>query len=299
MKYAVGIDIGGTNTRVALVDENYHVWERVQFATDVVDPFVTIAKIDEVVKAFSGRICGIGVSCPGILDVEHGTIVKASNFKEQWQNFKICKELETVTGLPVYLENDANLAGLAEAVVGEGKNHRIVQFLTISTGLGAGQVIDQKIVNGAHGFAQEVSLACMWEKGPSHGGLLPGCIECISSGTAITHRAKEAGLDVKHAGEVNDLAVQGNAVAQEIMRDAKVYLANFIATIVALSDPGIIILGGSVALKIDGFVEEVETLVKERVFQPVAPFVKVVKSTLNEDSGLLGAASLAFLKTEK
>ena len=101
---------------------------------------------------------------------------------------------------------------------------------------------------------------------------------------------------VAHAGEVNDLALQGNKVAKEIMDDAKVYLANYIAGLQAFVDPEMIILGGSVALKIPGFVEEVESLVKEKVYAVIAPLVKVRKSTLSEDSGLLGAACLAFSK---
>lgn len=174
-----------------------------------------------------------------------------------------------------------------------------VQFLTISTGIGAGHVIDRKIQIGAHGFANEVSYAPMWRNGPSHGGIFPGGIEAISSGTGITTRAMSAGLDVKHAGEVNDLAIAGNETAAQIMDEAKEYLANFIATIQALDDPDIVILGGSVALKIPGFVEDVEKRVQERVLGVVSPFVKVHATTLNEDSGLLGAAALAFEKTKE
>ena len=112
----------------------------------------------------------------------------------------------------------------------------------------------------------------------------------------LLNNGKKAGLVVAHAGEVNDLALQGNKVAKEIMDDAKVYLANYIAGIQAFVDPEMVILGGSVALKIPGFVEEVENLVKEKVYAVIAPLVKVRKSTLNEDSGLLGAVCLAFTK---
>lgn len=111
----------------------------------------------------------------------------------------------------------------------------------------------------------------MWEGGPCHGTILPGGIEGISSGTAITTRAKKAGLQVKHA-------------------------ANFIAGIYNLTDPDIVILGGSVAIKIEGFVEEVEVLVKSKVYEAQRSFIKVRKSILNEDSGLIGAAYLAFSK---
>ena len=288
MKYSVAIDIGGTNTRVALADEELNIIERKQFATDSENPDVTLGKIAEVIKSFDCDIVGAGMSCPGPLDLINGKILTPPNLKGQWHNLN----------KPVYLENDANLAGLAEAVVGEGKDYNYVQFFTVSTGLGAGFVINKEIYHGAHGFGNEVANCVMMKDGPSHGSIIPGGIEAISSGTAITSRAVKAGLDVKHAGEVNDLAKAGNEVAKQIMDDAKEYLANFIGVVYGYADPEIVILGGSVALKIDGFVEEVEALAKERVYEIMKPYVKVRKSTLNEDSGLIGAAYLAFSKAE-
>lgn len=298
MKYSVAIDIGGTNTRVALADEELNIIERKQFATDSENPDVTLGKIAEVIKSFDCDIVGAGMSCPGPLDLINGKILTPPNLKGQWHNLKVAEELSKLINKPVYLENDANLAGLAEAVVGEGKDYNYVQFFTVSTGLGAGFVINKEIYHGAHGFANEVANCVMMKDGPSHGSIIPGGIEAISSGTAITSRAVKAGLDVKHAGEVNDLAKAENEVAKQIMDDAKEYLANFIGVVYGYADPEIVILGGSVALKIDGFVEEVEALAKERVYEIMKPYVKVRKSTLNEDSGLIGAAYLAFSKAE-
>lgn len=298
MKYSVAIDIGGTNTRVALADEELNIIERKQFATDSENPDVALGKIAEVIKSFDCDIVGAGMSCPGPLDLINGKILTPPNLKGQWHNLKVAEELSKLINKPVYLENDANLAGLAEAVVGEGKDYNYVQFFTVSTGLGAGFVINKEIYHGAHGFGNEVANCVMMKDGPSHGSIIPGGIEAISSGTAITSRAVKAGLDVKHAGEVNDLAKAGNEVAKQIMDDAKEYLANFIGVVYGYADPEIVILGGSVALKIDGFVEEVEALAKERVYEIMKPYVKVRKSTLNEDSGLIGAAYLAFSKAE-
>lgn len=298
MKYSVAIDIGGTNTRVALADEELNIIERKQFATDSENPDVTLGKIAEVIKSFDCDIVGAGMSCPGPLDLINGKILTPPNLKGQWHNLKVAEELSKLINKTVYLENDANLAGLAEAVVGEGKDYNYVQFFTVSTGLGAGFVINKEIYHGAHGFGNEVANCVMMKDGPSHGSIIPGGIEAISSGTAITSRAVKAGLDVKHAGEVNDLAKAGNEVAKQIMDDAKEYLANFIGVVYGYADPEIVILGGSVALKIDGFVEEVEALAKERVYEIMKPYVKVRKSTLNEDSGLIGAAYLAFSKAE-
>lgn len=296
MKYSVGVDIGGTNTRVALVNQDMELEKRIQFATDSADPEATVKKIASTIETFDRPIVGIGVSCPGPLDLINGYVITTPNLGEAWWGYDLTGELTKLTGIPAHLENDANLAALAEAVVGEGRDKKFVHFLTVSTGLGSGQIVNKEIFIGAHGFAQEVANCILWKDGPQQGQLVPGAVEAICSGTAITKRAKEAGLDVKHAGEVNVLAEDGNEIAAQIMDDAKEYLANFIATIQAMSDPEIVILGGSVAMKIDGFVDDVEARVKEKVFAPVKPYVTVRKSTLSEDSGLLGAAYLGFSK---
>ena len=294
--YTAGIDIGGTNTRIALIDEAYEIIQRIQFPTDVNNPQATLQKIQETVQSFSVAIAGVGLSCPGPLDLKQGIILDTPNLKGGWHGLAVSKELSARLKVPVFLENDANLACLAEAVLGQGKDYSYVQFLTISTGLGSGLVIDKKIYQGAHGFAHEISNIPLWRNGPSHGSIYHGGVEAICSGTAITTRAKKAGLDVEHAGDVYSLACSQNQTAIDIMEDAKEYLANTIAIIYAFVDPEIVILGGSVAIKIPGFVEDVEQRVKTKVYPNIQPLVKVVKTNLSEDSGLLGAACLAFLQ---
>lgn len=298
MRYAVGVDIGGTNTRVALINEGYEVIERVQFPTDQHIPMNTVEKIAETIKSFDKEIVGLGVSCPGPLDLVQQKILTTPNLPG-WDNFEIAGKLTEATGMYAKLENDANLACLGESVMGSGVGKNIVQFLTISTGLGSGLVIDGEIYLGSRGFAQEVANAILWRDGPQQGNLVPGSIESISSGTAIVKRAKDAGLDVEHAGHVEDLAKAGNETAKEIMEDAKEYLANFIAILYAVSDPEIVILGGSVALKIDGFIEDVEARVKAKVWSVVSPYVKLVPTQLGEDSGIVGSAHLAFVNDDK
>ena len=294
--YTAGIDIGGTNTRIALIDEAYEIIERIQFPTDVNNPQATLQKIQEAVQGFSVAIAGVGLSCPGPLDLKQGIILDTPNLKGGWHGLAVSKELSARLKVPVFLENDANLACLAEAVLGQGKDYSYVQFLTISTGLGSGLVIDKKIYQGAHGFAHEIANIPLWRNGPSHGSIYPGGVEAICSGTAITTRAVNAGLDVQHAGDVYSLACSQNQTAIDIMEDAKEYLANTIAIIYAFVDPEIVILGGSVAIKIPGFVEDVEQRAKTKVYPNIRPLVKVVKTNLSEDSGLLGAACLAFLQ---
>lgn len=296
--YAAGIDIGGTNTRIAIVDENLNIIKREQFSTIVTSADETIAKIKLVLDLFGVPIIGAGVSCPGPLDLKNGIILTPPNLKE-WHNYPITKRMEEILCIPVYLENDANLACLAETKIGAGKGSSIVQFLTISTGIGSGFVINGVIYQGAHGFAHEIANMIMWKDGPAIGDLKAGSIESISSGTAIISRAMQQGLLVQHAGEVNDLAKQGNLIAIHIMNEAKEYLANAIAALFAINDPDIIVLGGSVALKIIGFVEEIEKLVKEKVYSNLKEYVHIVRAKLDDDCGLIGAGILVFYKEIK
>lgn len=146
MKHAIAIDIGGTNTRVALVDENYEIIDRQQFATDSKNPDVTLDQIAAIVNGYEEELVGVGMSCPGPIDLIAGKVLTPPNLTDGWHNYSISEELsKRIHGLPVYLNNDANLACLAEAVIGEGKDYRFVQYFTVSTGLGAGFVIDKEI----------------------------------------------------------------------------------------------------------------------------------------------------------
>lgn len=297
MKHALSIDIGGTNTRVSLITEDYKVVGYESFSTSADDPIQTMNQIKSVIDGFDIETVGIGVSCPGPLDLKKGVILTPPNLPG-WHGFKLVETMKSMFNLDTYLENDANLAGLAEATISAGKEHDYVQYLTVSTGLGGGFVVNGEIYQGSRGFAQEIANVILVPGGFHVGDLKPGSLESLSSGTGIVMRAKEAGIIVQHAGEVNDLAKNGNDVCLQIMNEAKEYLANAIAMLYAVLDPEIIVLGGSVALKTDGFVEEVETLVKTKVYDVVAQNVKLVKATLCDDNGILGGAILAFNRSE-
>lgn len=294
MRYALSVDIGGTNTRVALINENYKIEERISFLTDTEDPWPLLKRICETAAGFRKEVTGLGLSCPGPLDLLNGRVLTPPNLHGTWHYLNLEEELVQMLKIPVYLENDANLAALAEAKLGAGRNCRVVQYLTVSTGLGAGLVIDGRIFHGAHGFANEVANTVLIPDGPCHGDLFPGALEALCSGSGIEHRARSAQLSVKHAGEVNDLAVKGNPAAVTIMNEAKLYLANYIAGVIGFADPDVIILGGSVALKTEEFVREIEEKTKEKVFPVLRPYVNIRKAALGDDSGLLGAACLVF-----
>lgn len=297
MKYAISIDIGGTNTRVALVNHHYEIEKRVAFSTDAEEPNQTISKINESIRSFGKEVQAMGVSCPGPMDLKKGVILTPPNLPG-WHSFPLVEKLQEATGIQTYLENDANLAGLAEAEIGAGKGYNPVQYLTVSTGLGGGFVVDGEIYQGPRGFAQEIANVILEPNGFQLGDLKPGSLESLCSGTGIVAQAKEKGIEAEHAGIVNDLALAGNQDAQEVMEKAKQSLAQAIATIYAFLDPDVVVLGGSVALKIDGFIADVEARVKELVYDVVKDHVRLVPAQLGDDNGLLGGAILAFNKQE-
>lgn len=299
MDLAIGIDIGGTNTRVALVNHQYELVKRIQFPTNRDNPGACLQQINESIRSMTcSDIVGIGMSCPGPLDLEKGRIIFTPNLSASWHGFPLVGTLEASTGFQVNLENDANLAALAEAVAGAGKTNQYVHYLTISTGIGSGFIVNKKIFHGAHGFAGEVANACMWEKGPDGEHVCQGSIEAIASGTAITRRAGLMGLTVGHAGDVARLALEGDLQAKGLIEDAKDYLANFIGCICAIEDPDTVILGGSVALKLPGFIEEIQKRVIAKALPCMKCHINIQSAVLGEDSGLIGAAILANQKSK-
>lgn len=298
MRYAVGIDVGGTNTRVALIDENYKILKREQFRTDSENPQITLEKIRTIVNRFEHPVEGIGISCPGPLDLINGIVLTPPNLPG-WHQLHLTKTLNEMTKVPVILENDANLACLAEAVVGAGKGKHLVQFLTISTGIGAGFCMNGEVYRGARGFAQEVANCILWKDGPAQGELKKGSIESIASGTAITKRAREAGLSVDHAGDVYVLAQSGNEKAAQIMEDTFEYLSSFVGILYGILDPDLFVFSGSVALKIPGFLEEMKRRVRKKVYPALEDNIQIVPAKLGEDCGLIGAAHLAFINGKR
>ncbi|MBK2404823.1 ROK family protein [Erysipelothrix sp. strain 2 (EsS2-7-Brazil)] len=293
MKYAISVDIGGTNTRVALVDEAGAILKRNMFSTDSNDPEANLMKIHEIVKAFDTPILGVGMSCPGPLDLKKGIVLTPPNLTG-WHGFPLKEYAESLFDCPVFVENDANLAGLAEACLGAGQGCEVVQFLTISTGVGGGLIINQNIFQGAHGFAQEIANIILVPGGHQLKPLMPGSLESMCSGTAILARAQAEGLDVNHAGDVVTYAKKGNREAQIILDESKEYLANALAGMIGMIDPDIIVLGGGVALKIDGYVEEVSQRVKEKVYEVQKENVRIEKAKLGDDNGIIGGALLVF-----
>ena len=288
----LAVDIGGTYTRVSFVNDKLEIIKKAKYLTNPDFPMAMVDKLYEYIIE-QKDVVACCISCPGPLDLIAGKVLNPPNLLG-FHNFDIVQSVQEKLKIPVFLNNDANLAALAEATIGLGKDFEYVQYLTISTGVGAGLVINKKIIVGAHGLANEVANSIMWKDGPKHGNIVKGGIEAISSGTAIINRAKNKGIIIKNISELVEIAKRGNLEAKQIMEDAYTYLANFIGIIYAYIDPNIVIIGGGVALNTENFLEEIVVRVKNIVDENLVEKINIKLSTIGDDNGILGAAIYAF-----
>ena len=226
MKYYIGIDLGGTNVRTLLVDETGKTYSEVKDSTERENgPDYVCAKIIRQISSLDTSVCGglngvegIGIGVPGPVDVVNGTMIMATNLPG-FENYPICEKLADKFNLPVFIDNDANVAGLAEAILGAGKEYPTCYYVTISTGIGGAFIVDGKLVSGGRGHAGEIGNIIVKNNGYKFGALNPGAAEGETSGTAITRKGKALLGDdkVAHAGDVFRLASEGNLKAQSIV----------------------------------------------------------------------------------
>ncbi|MGL4623926.1 MAG: ROK family protein [Culicoidibacterales bacterium] len=283
----IGIDIGGTQTRVAVFEGNQLIAQQ-RFATDTQNPKQQVQLLAQTINELTATYEAIGVACPGPLDVKTGTILNPPNLPG-WHNFPLQTELEIATKKMVVIDNDANLAAFAEAKVGAGKCHDVVQFITLSTGVGAGLVVDERIFHGARGFAQEVANVIVDEQCDVSGETVKGSVERICSGTGIYELAKHQGLNVASTAEVFALAQNQNQVAIQLIDYVANGLANFLASLQGVIDPSIIIVGGSVALHNPEFIQKIAAKVKTKVYANVSEHVQIVIAECGDAAGVVGA----------
>ena len=294
MKYYIGIDLGGTNVRVAKVTEDGQVVSVVKgpsYGTE--GPKKVLSNLKSMVREIPGwnECSGIGVGVPGPVDTKSGSMVLSTNLPG-FTGYPFADELSKEFGMPAYLDNDANVAGLAEALVGAGKGLDTVFYVTISTGIGGVLVVDGKTVSGKHGFGGEIANIIIDRDREKINYLNVGAIENEASGTAVKRKGREAipEADIQHAGSVFDLADEGNEKAQEIIECMEKDLGQLFATIACVCDPEIFIIGGGMTKSADKFLPKVIAYFKEMSHTAVhdTPFAI---ASLNEP-GVIGAAML-------
>lgn len=309
MSNTIAVDIGGTQIRVALYEPDSTkpvahqrtrslatqpgVYERLERAIESVWP-------QDGVKA-------IGIASPGPLDPHTGTILATPNIPE-WQNFPLTAKLSQHFNVPVYLDNDANMAGLAEWQFGAGKGHRDLVYLTISTGIGGGVISNGCLLQGFHGMGAELGHMIIDPDGPLCGCGSHGHIESFSSGPSIARYVAEqlaAGQESSLRSQANisaahiaDAARAGDALAISAFKRAGHYLGIAVANYLAIFDPSILIFGGGVSQVGELLFKPFEESLRKHTFHPhYLDNLVITKAALGDDAGLLGALALARMKT--
>lgn len=294
MKSYIGIDLGGTNVRVAKIAEDGTIISQVKgpsYGTE--GPAKVMANLKEMIRDIpSWKECsGIGCGVPGPVDTKAGAMVLSTNLPG-FTGYPFADELAKEFGMPAFLDNDANVAGLAEAVVGAGKGLSTVFYVTISTGIGGVFVVNGKTVSGKHGFGGEIANIIIDRDREKVNYLNVGAIENEASGTAITRKGREAfpEKDIPHAGAVFALAEKGDEKAIAIIDGMKKDLGQLFATIACVCDPDIFIIGGGMTKSADKFLAGVIENYKAMSHTAVHDTPFVIAGL--EEPGIIGAAML-------
>ena len=309
MGYVISIDIGGTHLRAAVYapDSQSPVQhQRIPSHASGEKVFDRLVKLVNSVWPRDDVVDAIGVSAPGPLDPHSGIVMTTPNIKE-WRDFPLAALLTERFGVPAYLNNDANLAGLAEWKFGAGRGHHNVLYLTISTGVGGGVIIDDRLLQGHHGLAAELGHVTVdaSRSAPLCGCGFRGHLESFSSGTGIEHfvadelaAGKKSSLTGKPtASKIAEAAMQGDKLARKAFARAGEYLGIGVANYLHIFDPSIVIFGGGVASSGSLIFEPFEVSLHKHVIHPY--YLKglvITQAELGDDAGLLGALALAKLK---
>lgn len=311
----VGVDLGGTKILTVLADREGNVLARVKVPTEtdrgqkhVIDRIeATVRDALQEAAAPAERVAAVGVGAPGPLDPDRGFLFFAPNLG--WRDVPLGKILNERLNLPVFLDNDANLAALGEYVYGAGRGSTHLVYITVSTGVGGGVILNGRVYHGACGGAGEIGHVTVAPDGPTCRCGNQGCLEAVASGTAMEQRARAlvgegrgAGILAAAGGErdkitarvVAEAAAAGDAEALVVLREAGRYLGIAVAGVVNLLNPAAVVLGGGAmqagAPLWDAMLEEV----RRRSLESSLASVRVVRAALGGDAGVMGAVALAI-----
>ncbi len=327
--FAIGVDLGGTNLRIAAIDDNGTLLEKTTLGTQVQKgrDFVIgemCEAIQQVVTKYAGKghFDGIGIGVPGIIDLETGMLYESPNLPG-WDHYPVREEIERRLNTKVILENDANAAALGEKWLGAARDFPSMCMITLGTGVGGGIVLNGRIWHGMTGMAGELGHITVEPEGAKCNCGNNGCIEQYASATAIVRMAREAiatgnAPELKRAAEGSDkefnsrvvyqMAVQGDHAAQAIYRNVGRYLGITLAGVINALNLDMYVIGGGVVSAWEAFAPAMMQEIHRRSFlyratSPERNLGKnkttvVTRALLGSDAGLFGAARLPMLEGE-
>jgi glucokinase len=288
----IGVDVGGTKIQAGAIDPHGKILcEPVTIDTEAKDEsekiFARITdSIDKIIKnpvLKPADIIGIGMGVTGPLDTASGTILECPQLPTM-HFYALKDKIYEKFRIPVFMDNDANALLLGESIWGAGKDYRTTLGFTLGTGLGCALIIDKKLFTGVNGMAGEI-----W---PSP--YKDGTIEDIVSGNGISSTYLSLSDKLKTAREISQLAIMGDSDAIETWNIFGGALAFALAWGINMVDPDIVILGGSIANSIDLFYDSMNKSLRKFICPVPADKTKVVKASLGDKSGFIGAAALVI-----
>ena len=302
MKYALGIDIGGTNTVVGLVDKEGNVLGTDSVKTQsfpVLEEYVkTVSKLAKDLIAKNNvsiaEIVGLGIGAPNA-NYYTGNIEMAPNLPWKQDKVPLAKMFREELNIPVTITNDANAAALGEKMYGVAKDMDNFIMITLGTGVGSGIVINGQLVYGHDGFAGELGHVIIERNGRLCGCGRRGCLETYCSATGIVRTAKERNTPFLTSKDIYDAAVKGDETAIDIFRETGTRLGRALADMVVFSSPEAFVLFGGLAKAGDFIVEYTKEAMEESIMPIFKGKVKILLSTMKDaDAAVLGASALAW-----
>ena len=311
--YYIGLDVGGTTFKAGVVTEDGRIVHKDAMPTGIERPYQEIiadmAALCKKVAADAGiemsEIKSIGVGVPGLFDNKTGMIPFCTNLG--WHDIPFVAEMKKHLDTPVYGDNDATVAGLAESVAGVSAGIKDSVFLTLGTGVGGGIIIDGKPYSGAHGCGSEIGHMMIKMGGELCTCGNYGCFERYASATAIIREARKAIVEYPessmlaacggdpeklNAKIVIDAARAGDEAAKAVFGGYVQALAVGIINIINMLDPEVIVLGGGVSAAGEFLLDAVREAVKPMVFFKTMPYARIELAQLGNDAGIIGAAML-------
>jgi predicted NBD/HSP70 family sugar kinase/biotin operon repressor len=298
---AIGVDFGKRHLRVAAADLSHAILAEAERPARAEDPAETgleaaVALVQEVMDdagVAREEAIGVGMGLPGPIDRRTGR-VGSSSILPGWVGVRAADELGKRLGLPVSVDNDANLGALAELHWGAAAGRRNVAFLKVSTGIGAGLIIDGRLFHGTGGMAGEIGHAIVDEQGPVCRCGKRGCLETLAGASALVELLEPRLGRTISTAELLELAASGDSGARRVISDAGTHIGGAVATLCDLFNPELIVVGGELSGAGDVLIDPIREQVDRNAIPATARDVEIVAGVLGPRAELLGALALVL-----
>jgi len=305
MNHFIAVDIGGTQIRTACYSEEKNIPTTIKRISTQGHNSTPLERLIHVLESIwpEGNVAGVGVAAPGPLDPYQGIVIEAPNIAG-WVNLPLQHHLEEHFHVPVALGNDANLAALGEWKYGAGRGFHHLIYITVSTGIGGGVIIDDRLLLGERGLAAELGHVTILPDGPICSCGQPGHVEALASGPAL---ARWAQCEVQNgaasilpigkeltAKDIGEAAKQGDALAISALARAGYYLGLALSNYLQIFNPSAVIFGGGVSQTGQFLFEPMKASLCEHVMSPdYLKNLTITTAALGDEVGLMGALALA------